>query len=661
MWSDNESALDFLGFQHLADGVTSLVEDESLLPITIGVFGDWGSGKSTLLQMVKAKLEKDEETLVLSFNGWLFEGYEDAKTALMGSIIDAVTSNRKLEEKALGIASRLLKRVNWMRVAGAGLKYAFAFAAGGPAGVGITAGADAITMAKEAAAKLGTDFSAAEAEKFLKNDPGQNIIRGVRDFRKDFAELLSETKVKRLVVMVDDLDRCSPDTVIETLEAIKLFLFVPHTAFVLGADERLIRYAVRRRFPELDQPGERIEVGRDYLEKLVQFPVRIPPLGHAEIETYINLLFTSITQDLLPGLFEKARLAAVNSSAGALYGVNFNHGVAQQLFESVPAGLAENLALAQRLAPVLTVGLSGNPRQCKRFLNTLMVRARMAKSREVELKQTVLAKLMLAEYFKPEWFKRLAIVQAAQDGKPDVLATLETMAKGKSHNEPDAVSDGPVVNPQIGSGGKAVAVPKPADKVQRPAPKSQELPAEFQTWLADAWMKDWLASEPPLAGNDLRPYFFFSRDTLGPLGASVRRLSPEAQEALNHMLQESDAQRAVALKNAVKLSPSDAAAVFEALVAQMERQEDLGDEKSVLWKAFSWAEVRTELRGQLVTALSRLPEHSVPPAVPPRLAKLTQGNEADAHAKELCGRWVKATANKPLVVAAKSVLTKRPA
>ena len=50
-----------------------------------------------------------------------------------------------------------------------------------------------------------------------------------------------------------------------------------------------MKYAVRRRFPEL--PGERAEVGRDYLEKLVQFPVRIPPLGRAEMETYINLLF----------------------------------------------------------------------------------------------------------------------------------------------------------------------------------------------------------------------------------------------------------------------------------------------------------------------------------------------------------------------------------
>lgn len=649
MWSDNESDKDFLGFHHLADGVVSLVRNDSLLPLTIGVYGDWGSGKSTLLGMVKSELEKDEATLVLSFNGWLFEGYEDAKTALMGSILDAITSNRTLDEKAVGLAARLLKRVNWMRVAGAGLKYAFAFATAGPAGLGITAGADALTIAKEATDKLGKDYSAKDAEKFLKEDPGQNIIRGVRDFRKDFSDLLGETKIKRLVVIVDDLDRCNPGTVIETLEAIKLFLFVPHTAFILGADERLIRYAVRKRFPELDQPGERIEVGIQYLEKLVQFPIRIPSLGHAEIETYINLLFTEATQDLLPGLFEKARLAVVNSAADALHGVTFNHGIAESLFQKVPDGLAENLAIAQRLAPVLTVGLCGNPRQCKRFLNTLLIRGQMAQSRKVELKQTVLAKLMLVEYFKPEWFKRLAELQAAQEGKPVELAAIEAKARAKTdHSAPTDSEESVHGASDVKSSGGS----KPASDT-RPQPSSPVIPPEFQTWLTDPWMGDWLKSDPPLAGVDLRAYFFFSRDSLGPLGASVRRLSPAAQEALNQVLHESDAQRAVAIKNAGKLSPSDAAAVFETLVSQMERAEDLGDEKSVLWRAFSWAEARTELRGQLVTALARLPEKSIPPAVPPRLTKLVQGTESEAFAKQVFAKWENSTSNKPLSIAAK--------
>lgn len=650
MWSDNESATDFLGYQHLAGGVVSLVKNDSLLPVTIGVYGDWGSGKSTLLGMVKSELEKDKTTLVLTFNGWLFEGYEDAKTALMGSIIDAITSNRPLEEKAVGLAARLLKRVNWMRVAGAGLKYAFAFATAGPAGLGITAGADAVTAAKDVAKKLGEDYSAEDAARFLKDDPGQNLIRGVRDFRKDFSDLLKETHIQRLVVIVDDLDRCNPGTVIETLEAIKLFLFVPHTAFILGADERLIRYAVRKRFPELDQPGERIEVGIQYLEKLVQFPIRIPPLGHAEIETYINLLFTEATQDLLPGLFEQARLAVVNAAADAIHGVTFNHGVAESLFTQVPDGLAENLAIAQRLAPVLTVGLSGNPRQCKRFLNTLIIRGQMAKSRKVELKQTVLAKLMLVEYFKPEWFKRLAELQAAQAGKPTELTALE----GKARTTP-VPTDDPPADEKDGldqDHPTTASKPKPGGsaKVESSPPI---LSPEFQTWLVDAWMGDWLKSDPALAGVDLRPYFFFSRDNLGPLGASVRRLSPAAQDALNQLLHDSDAQKAVALKNAPKLSPSDAAAVFESLVGQMERAEDLGDKKSVLWRAFDWAETRTELRGQLVTALSRLQEKVIPPAVPPRLAKCVAGTESEGFAKQVFAKWEKSTVNKPLSVAAK--------
>ena len=77
--------------------------------------------------------------------------------------------------------------------------------------------------------------------------------------------------------------RIISDTIIETLEAIKLFLFVPGTAFVIGADDRLVQYAVRQRFPEL--PGTETEVGRDYLEKLVQFPIRVPPPIITEIES----------------------------------------------------------------------------------------------------------------------------------------------------------------------------------------------------------------------------------------------------------------------------------------------------------------------------------------------------------------------------------------
>jgi predicted KAP-like P-loop ATPase len=106
--SDNvvrqESTEDLLGFQYLAGAVVPIVKNENLLPATIGVFGDWGGGKSTLIEIVRTQLTSDEEkkagTVVLSFNGWLFEGYEGAKTALMGHHPGRVTGSRDLQKQS---------------------------------------------------------------------------------------------------------------------------------------------------------------------------------------------------------------------------------------------------------------------------------------------------------------------------------------------------------------------------------------------------------------------------------------------------------------------------------------------------------------------------------------------------------------------------------
>src|SRR4029077_11977856 len=123
MWSENESKQDLLGFQYLAQAVISIVKKEALLPATIGVFGDWGGGKSTLIDIVQAKLMNDDErkagTVVLSFNGWLFEGYEGAKTALMGTILEELQEHETFVNKATDEGKKLMKslmrRVDWMK------------------------------------------------------------------------------------------------------------------------------------------------------------------------------------------------------------------------------------------------------------------------------------------------------------------------------------------------------------------------------------------------------------------------------------------------------------------------------------------------------------------------------------------------------------------
>ena len=79
----------------------------------------------------------------------------------------------------------------------------------------------------------------------------KNSTNAVAEFRKDFAELLEATNFKRLVVIIDDLDRCSPERIIENLEAIKLFLNVHKTAFIIGADPRIVKYAIEHKYKNI--------------------------------------------------------------------------------------------------------------------------------------------------------------------------------------------------------------------------------------------------------------------------------------------------------------------------------------------------------------------------------------------------------------------------
>lgn len=68
-------------------------------------------------------------------------------------------------------------------------------------------------------------------------------------------------------------------TVVDTLEAIKLFLAVPRMAFVVAADEPPVAHAIATRF---GVSADGTSLATKYLEKIVQIPVRVPALGQAD-------------------------------------------------------------------------------------------------------------------------------------------------------------------------------------------------------------------------------------------------------------------------------------------------------------------------------------------------------------------------------------------
>jgi hypothetical protein len=588
--------------------------------------------------MVSKDLSNDDDILVLNFNGWTFEGYDDAKTALIGTILESVSKHKTITHKAKSRIAKLFGRLKVMKLALAAGKHGIAYYAGGPAALGLSVAGDVASVTKDVLQKA-KDFDPEKLDEYLKDDPDTVLRQSVREFRHDFEELIEETQLRAVVVVIDDLDRCFPDTIIETLEAIKLFLFVKKTAFLIGADERLVRYAVRRRFPEL--PGERADVGRDYLEKLIQFPVRIAPLGRAELQTYIGLLFAkaSLTEEQ----FEAARKQVVECAADKLLRVRFTSTVAQAVLgeSPVPDELQNGLLLAQRISPLLAI-MSGYPRQSKRFLNALLMRVLMAQARGITLDKKILAKLMLLEYYRTESFRRLSTLQAEEGKTPKEFAQAERLFHKSgmtdvAANEPDRAP-------------KKVTS-KTGQRTEKEAEPTEAI-ADLPAWLSDTWIKDWLKSEPPLADVDLGPYFYFSRDRLGQLTEAMQQMTPRAQETLASLLGASEAARSSTLARAAELSPGEAVSIFESVAEKCRDEEEHGADNSALFLAIAWAEVRQDLMTQLFTLIESLPEKDLPVQVVTRLEKIAKSDENKRFAKTLVERWSKSSVNPTLRKAA---------
>ena len=123
MWLDNASKLDMLFYEPYADLIKEIIEDGEYNPLTIGIFGLWGAGKSTLLNLIKDSINKDNIECI-EINAWMFEGYEDAKTALMESLLKTMESNEKIIKKAGTEIKALLKRVNWLKLGTKAISYA---------------------------------------------------------------------------------------------------------------------------------------------------------------------------------------------------------------------------------------------------------------------------------------------------------------------------------------------------------------------------------------------------------------------------------------------------------------------------------------------------------------------------------------------------------
>jgi hypothetical protein len=370
-----------LGFKTTAQGLASLIR-YSEPRFTIGIFGSWGSGKTTLMEAIKNEL-KALKIVTVDFSAWRYEKEEHLIVPLLDTIrqglvdwadnvanvSDQATDKTRERRKALSDAA--LKTASTVGKVMASLLAGVSFKVGLPGALELAYDANkALSKGKELGKEKdvqhdngqganekkevhGTGFSEQRSDPRLAQSFYHVCFTALAESFREFAKLTGGT---RIVVFVDDLDRCLPSGALEVLESMKLFFDLRGFVFVVGLDREVVercidsRYTLRRDIEDAQdvkrKGSERLIRGSDYLKKIFQVPFSLAPIALDQID------------DLVESLSRDSRLS-------------------QEQVDDLRGRVRPHLAF-------LVSGLSINPREVKRYINAYTLQMKIKANLEPE-------------------------------------------------------------------------------------------------------------------------------------------------------------------------------------------------------------------------------------------------------------------------------------
>lgn len=538
MWLDNASDIDILFYEPYARIIADIAKNEQYNPLTVGVFGLWGAGKSTLLKLIGEKLKSQDGIICVTINAWMFESYDDAKTAIMEALLQELKEEVPVEEtkKKLG---KLIKRVDWFKLGTKAIStlapVVASVATGNPLPMllNVTGSAEEIgNTVKNAANSIQSLKDEYWKEEDVSND--ESTINNIRKFREEFSDALKSDDIKNVVVMIDDLDRCRPERIIEILEVIKLFLSVDRTTFIIAADENVIKYSIREKYPPMN--GFDVELDKEYIEKIIQLPIYIPELSAKDIQNYLLLLVTQsyLEQEsfkhLIDKIFEEKRtisgdvitLEEINKLIDEL-GLNWQDGG--------KTAFKETAKIIDEIREIVASTLKGNPRQAKRFLNTFITKRQLAKiyyGDEIDI--SILAKLLVLQKLDNDLFIQLNEWNKEFDTENKEFKEIRTKVK--------------------------------------------EGKVDAQNPWNTAQIKKWLECKPvELEKYRLEKYFYLTRENLKRSSIDESGFSKNTKEILERIGRAKSGQMVAIIKDMKKLSAEEIADTFKVVASKIEKGE----------------------------------------------------------------------------------------
>lgn len=514
LWDDNPTATDLLGFDAVVSPIMEALATPDLDPLTIGIHSPWGGGKSTVLRLLRDRLQEEKRYFVITVDPWQFDDHVDVRGTLMSEILDELLLEYDSVTGVREAVGELRGRIGWGRLAA-------------------TLGSGGLTMKYDADAMV-----KAFTPKSRKSTASMS------GFRKQFEDLLLKIKgVERVVVLVDDLDRCLPEAVMATLEAIKLFLSARKMVFVVAADQAMVRDAIAA---SLSRTSRSEVFAERYLEKIVQLPVTLPRLAPHDAEAYIGLLLAgqhlpADDDDAYDNLIAHCAERRQSGDTTLLAGMD--------ALTWKPD--AEVIQLAGQLAQGLVADRLANPRKIKRFLNAFGVRTSIVEARNITVGPSVLIKMMLLEEQYASSFETLAAASGPE--RRDLLEKWEAWARGEADNPPKGIEPS---------------------------------------------TRDWAGSPPSLASENLDPYLLLAASLLNVgVGGQV---SDAVVELVRSLLTGGGAAMAAAVQKLAGLSESEQAGAMDLMCTMAGRMDDA---EQLFTAVGEWTKATPALASQAATGV----------------------------------------------------------
>jgi predicted KAP-like P-loop ATPase len=360
----------------------------------------------------------------------------------------------------------------------------------------------------------------------------------------------------------------------------------------------MIKHAVRKHFDGVDD-----QMVTSYFDKLIQVPIRVPPLGTQEVRAYMMMLFID-NSDLPDTDKDRIRAEVCKQLGQSWQGKRVDRAFLETLHARYPPSLLGQLDTAERLAPIMTgaSGIVGNPRLVKRFLNAVSIRLAIARAQGIDIDQAALAKMLLFERYGSgqAYGELIASVSASAEGKPSIISEWEeTVAKSAE-------------------------------------------PALSGVWDT-AFVKEWLSLPPRLGDMDLRGILYVSREH-APLITPEDRLSSVAVDLLTALLTHPET-ASIHSEALGRLSRPETTVIMDRLLDRARREQEWGA-PPILDACLALAQGDANLGQRLAAFLRDRPVAQLAPSIVPKIGD-------QPWAKSVFDKW-EGEAAKPLKNAIKS-------